>query len=96
MMGLEDVSSDAQKRPFRRDCRSAPAQESAIAQVLLGKCEGTFRLYGAIDTQQLAFRGVEFRLHGGPLGGKALGDVDNLAALLQRLLTAGAYALLFQ
>ena len=38
------------------------------------------------DAQQLAFRGIDLRLHGLPLGGEAPGDVDDLTALLQRLL----------
>ena len=85
MMELEEVGGDGQERPFGRDLWRAPAQETAIIQILLGEGEGAFGLYGAIDAQQLTFRGVDLCFHGFPLGGEALGDVDDLAALLQRL-----------
>ena len=41
-MELEDVGGDGQERPFRRDLWRAPAQESAIFQVLFGEGKGTF------------------------------------------------------
>ena len=96
-MELEDVGGDDQKRPFRRDLWRAPAQETAIIQILLGKGEGAFDLNRAIDAQQFAFRSIDLCLHCLPLGGEALGNVDNLVALLQRsFAAAGANALLLQ
>ena len=96
-MELEDVGGDGQERPFRRDLGRSSAQESAIFQVLFGEGKGTFGLDGAIDAQQLAFRGIDLRFHGLPLGGKALGYVDDLAALLQwPFASAGTNALLLQ
>ena len=84
-MELEDVGGDGQERPFRRDLRGAPAQETAVFQILLGKGKGAFGLNGAIDTQQLALWGIDFCLHGFPLSGEAFGNLYDLTALLQRL-----------
>ena len=95
MMELEDVGSDAQERPFRRDLWPSTAEESAVIQVLLGEGEGAFCLYGAIDAQQLTLRGVDLRFHGFPLGGEPFGDVDYLAAFFQWCLAAGTDAFLF-
>ena len=52
MMKLEDVGGDGQERPFRRDFRGSPAQETAIIQILLGKGEGAFGLNGAVRKKQ--------------------------------------------
>ncbi len=97
IMELEDVGRDGQERPFRGDLWCAPAQETAILQILLGEGKGAFGLNGAVDAQQLALRGIDLRFHGLSLSSKAFGDVDDLAALLQRLLAAaGANTLLLQ
>ena len=96
MVELEDVGGDTQKRPFRWYLWPSPAHESAVIEVLLRESERAFSLYGAIDEQQPAFRSIELRFHGRPLGSEALGDVDDLAALLQRFLAVGADALLLQ
>ena len=97
MMQLEDVYRDAQKRPLRADFLCSPTQKASVVHVFLGQREGAFRLYGAVDAKQFALRGIDLRFHGLPLGGEVFGNLDDLAALLQRrLAAAGTDALLLE
>lgn len=88
MMQLEKVVSQAQQRPFHFDLDGAAEKEPTKAHVFLNHGENALCLDAAIDPDKLSFVCVDPFFHLSSLPGKALGHVDDLAALCQRFLAA--------
>ena len=97
MMQLEHVVSQTQQRPFHFNFSGAAEKEAAKSHVFLDHGENALGLDTAVHTNQFSFFCIDPFFHLSPLPGKALGHVDDLASLCQRLLAStGADALLFQ
>ena len=96
MMQLENIAGQAQQRPFHFNLHGAAEKEATKSHVFLDHGKNALGLDAAVDPDQLALSCIDPFFHGFPLAGKAFGDIDDLAALCQRLLAAAcADALLF-
>ena len=97
MVQLEDVIGQTQKHPLYLNLDRTAEQKSSEAHVLFGHGKNALGLDAAVYADELTLFGVDPFFHFSPLAGKALGNIDNLAAFLKCLLTpADANALLFQ
>ncbi len=87
MVQLEDVISEAEKKPLHCHIAFSPGQETSELHILLDHCKGTLSLDRAVDAQQTAFLRADALFHLFPLAQEVLVDVQRLGSLLQGLLT---------
>ena len=94
-MEFEDIQRQGEKEPFGFDFFLAAEKKTAEVQVFLDVGERAFGLDGSVDTQELAFWGSDFFLHGFPLTNEPFGNVQDFVPFLQRFLAPARFDTLF-